>query len=65
MKFADRRAPWKVTSGTEKHVLQVMQFHKTGVYRELPSGVGIGHYNLGRSLRMVSIMFVLNSLFLF
>jgi len=42
-----------------------MQFHKTGVYRELPSGVGIGHYNLGRSLRMVSIMFVLNSLFLF
>jgi hypothetical protein len=36
--------PWKATSGTESHVLQVTEFHKIGVFLELLGGTGIGHY---------------------
>jgi hypothetical protein len=44
MQIADQCAPWKIASGAENLVLQVLQFQKVGVCRKFPGWAGISHY---------------------
>jgi hypothetical protein len=44
VKIADWRAPWKISNGVEKLVLQALQFQEVGVCRKFPGGASISHY---------------------
>jgi hypothetical protein len=44
VKISNRCAPWKMSSGAEKFVLQALQFQNMVICRELPGRASISHF---------------------